>query len=139
VAGPDPVRAGADQDGTGDRTGDAPARVAGDPEDIAGDPGDGEGDPGDGEGDAGDVEGDPLRFRRWMYSSAVGAAALGAARGLHQALSVEQRRPAFVIEVDGGDDEGPIHLELDPDDPTRSVAVIRRPVDPPTPPGPSGG
>lgn len=93
--------------------------------------------PADGPPDAGvdppDDDGpDPLRFSRWMHRTATGAVMLGLARGLDEALAVERRPPAFVVEADrDGDDDGPIHLELDPDDPTTAVAVIRRPAVPP--------
>jgi hypothetical protein len=75
---------------------------------------------------------DPLRFSRWMHRTATGALMMGVARGLDDALATRRRQPAFVVEVDSDvDEDGPIRLELDPDDPTTAVAVIRRPADPP--------
>jgi len=69
---------------------------------------------------------DPLRFSDWMKRSATAAVMTGIARGLHQALEVERQVPAFVMEVPGEpEDDGPIDLRFDPDDPTKTVAVIR--------------
>lgn len=84
---------------------------------------------------------DPLRFNHWMKRSATGAVLTGIAIGLQQALETPRQQPAFVIEAsDVPDPDGPIDLRFDPDDPSATVAIIRRPVDgpppePPTSPG----
>ncbi len=70
---------------------------------------------------------DPLRFSNWMKRSATGAVLSGIALGLQHALEREREQPAFVIEAPGEPDEpeGPIALHFDPDDPGKTVAVIR--------------
>jgi hypothetical protein len=65
----------------------------------------------------------------------------GIAIGLQQALETPRQQPAFVIEAsDVPDPDGPIDLRFDPDDPSATVAIIRRPVDgsPPEPPTSAG-
>ena len=83
----------------------------------------------DGDGGAGDhVPGpDPLRFNRWMRSSASGGILTGIALGLQHALEERREQPAFVMEAPGEpeDPDAPISLHFDPDDPTKTVAVIR--------------
>jgi hypothetical protein len=71
---------------------------------------------------------DPLRFNKWMKRSATGAVMSGIALGLQEALTIKKERPAFVMEAPGEpeDDEAPIQLKFDPDDPTSTVAIIRR-------------
>jgi hypothetical protein len=84
---------------------------------------------------------DPLRFNHWMKRSATGAVLTGIAIGLQQALEAPRQQPAFVIEAsDVPDPDGPIDLRFDPDDPSATVAIIRRPVDgpPPEPPAAAG-
>jgi len=73
--------------------------------------------------------GDPLRFHRWMKRSATGAVLSGIALGLQQALEGRREQPAFVMEAPGEpeDPDAPITLHFDPDDPTRTVAVVRAP------------
>ena len=92
--------------------------------------GDAAGTPDDGDEDAGPH--DPLRFNRWMKRSATGAVLSGIALGLQQALEPKRELPAFVMEAPGEPeaDDGPIILHFDPDDPTRTVAVIRAPATP---------
>ena len=72
---------------------------------------------------------DPLRFRRWMRSSSTGAVLTGIALGLQHALEEHREQPAFVVEAPGEpeDPDAPITLHFDPDDPTRTVAVVRSP------------
>jgi hypothetical protein len=80
---------------------------------------------------------DPLRFNRWMRSSTTGAVLSGIALGLQQALEPTRQLPAFVMEAPGEpeDPDAPIVLHFDPDDPTKTVAVIRAPAaDPGSPP-----
>jgi len=73
---------------------------------------------------------DPLRFNQWMKRSAAGAVLSGIALGLQQALEPKRELPAFVMEAPGEpeDPDAPITLHFDPDDPTRTVAVVRVPV-----------
>jgi hypothetical protein len=53
----------------------------------------------------------------------------GIAVGLQKALELPRQQPAFVIEAsDEPVPDGPIELKFDPDDPTATVAIIRRPV-----------
>jgi hypothetical protein len=126
----DPVLSGGTDGGDGgDRTTDI--GEAGDIEDgdrttDIGEAGDVEdGDEGDGEA----TGGDPLRFNRWMRSSASGGILTGIALGLQHALEERRELPAFVMEAPGEpeDPDAPISLHFDPDDPTKTVAVIRTP------------
>jgi hypothetical protein len=90
---------------------------------------------GDGDDDAYDPAADdasghdPLRFNRWMRSSATGGVLTGIALGLQHALEGRREQPAFVIEATGEpeDPDAPITLHFDPDDPTKTVAIIRTP------------
>ncbi len=72
---------------------------------------------------------DPLRFNKWMKRSATGAVMSGIALGLQEALTIKKEQPAFVMEAPGEpeDDEAPIQLKFDPDNPANTVAIIRRP------------
>jgi len=81
-----------------------------------------------GDGDEG-TGGDPLRFHRWMRSSASGGILTGIALGFQHALEERREQPAFVMEAPGEpeDPDAPISLRFDPDDPTKTVAVIRAP------------
>jgi hypothetical protein len=92
-----------------------------------------------GDDDVGDEESgpDPLRFHRWMRSSASGTILTGIALGLQHAMEGRREQPAFVMEAPGEpeDPDAPISLRFDPDDPTRTVAVIRAP----SPGGPRDG
>ncbi len=73
---------------------------------------------------------DPLRFNRWMRSSASGGILTGIALGLQHALEERREQPAFVMEAPGEpeDPDAPISLHFDPEDPTKTVAVIRAPM-----------
>jgi hypothetical protein len=84
------------------------------------------------DGDDGPGPHDPLRFNQWMKRSAAGAVLSGIALGLQQALEPKRELPAFVMEAPGEpeDPDAPITLHFDPDDPTRTVAVIRPPARP---------
>ncbi len=81
---------------------------------------------------------DPLGFQGWMKRSATGAVLSGIALGLQQALEPKRELPAFVMEAPGepDDPDAPIVWHFDPDDPTKTVAVVRPPVPggPPMPP-----
>lgn len=86
----------------------------------------------DGDGDA---PHDALPFQSWIKRSASGAVLSGIALGLQQVFQPRRELPAFVMEAPGEpeDDDAPITLHFDPDDPTKTVAVVRTPR-----PGPSG-
>jgi hypothetical protein len=134
-------------DGGTDEPGGAPGGAPGAPEEgITSDHGeqagaeqdDTEGGGADGEGSEQEQDGDPvgpgpdpLRFQRWMQRSATGAVLTGIALGLREALEPNRRQTAFVIEAPGEpeDPDAPIALRFDPDDPTKTVAVIRRRAD----------
>ena len=64
-----------------------------------------------------------------MKRSATGAVMTGIAVGLQQALEPQNRQVPFVIEAKGEpeDPDRPIDLRFDPDSPSDTVAVIRRP------------
>jgi hypothetical protein len=92
----------------------------------------------EGDGD-GHFEGrDPLRFNNWMKRSTTGAILTGISIGLQQALEVPRQQPAFVIEANDGPDDGdgPIDLRFDPDSPSNTIAIIRRPAEPDPPDSP---
>ena len=81
---------------------------------------------------------DSLRFDRWRKRSATGAVLTGVALGLQHALDQPKQEPSIVVEAAGEpeDDQAPLVVRLDPDDPTATVAVVRqppkRPAEPPT-------
>ena len=104
-------------EGTADRTAEG-THAPGSPDD---DPQDGDDLPDE------DVAHDPLRFQHWRKRSATGAVLSGIALGLQQALEPKRELPAFVMEAPGEpeDPDAPITLHFDPDDPTKTVAVIR--------------
>ncbi|HEV3280299.1 MAG TPA: hypothetical protein VG032_01725 [Acidimicrobiales bacterium] len=79
------------------------------------------------EAEAGASGRDPRRFNEWRKRSATGAVMTGIALGLKEALELPRQRPALVIEAPGepDDPDHPIDLHFDPDDPTRTVAVVR--------------
>ncbi len=111
-----------------------PAGVPGAAGDHVGAPLDGEIGPSGGPGDPDEdddrlIAHDPLRFSQWMKRSATGAVLSGIALGLQQALERKREVPAFVMEAPGepDDPDAPITLHFDPDDPTKTVAVIRTP------------
>jgi len=72
---------------------------------------------------------EPLPFQRWIKRSASGAVLTGIAFGLQEVLQPKRELPAFVMEATGEpeDPNAPISLHFDPDDPTKTVAVIRTP------------
>lgn len=69
----------------------------------------------------------PTRLVSWRRTSLVGAVMTGMAFGLREVLEPE-RGDQIVIEVDAesGQDDGPLVLRLDPDDPAGSWCVVRR-------------
>jgi hypothetical protein len=81
---------------------------------------------------------DPLRFSNWMKRSATGAVMTGIAVGLKEALQPQKKEVPFVIEARGepDDPDQPIDLRFDPDSPSDTVAIIRRPSGPAGPESP---
>jgi len=77
----------------------------------------------------GHVPHEPLPFQKWVKRSATGAVLSGIAFGLQEVLQPKRELPAFVMEAPGEpeDPDAPITLHFDPDDPTKTVAVIRDP------------
>jgi hypothetical protein len=82
---------------------------------------------------------DSLRFDRWRKRSATGAVLTGVALGLQHALDRPKQEPAIVVEASGEpeDDDAPFVVRLDPDDPSRTVVVVRD--GPRAPPSPAPG
>ncbi len=76
-------------------------------------------------------------FDQWRRESALGALGTGVARGLQSVFAPPANQPVLVAEAPG-DPPGPddrIRVILDPDDPTKSVAIVP---EPPAPDDPSG-
>jgi hypothetical protein len=78
--------------------------------------------------DAGPHQSDepPSGFDRWRRDSALGAVGTGVARGLQAVFAPPVDEPVIVAAVPGeppGEDER-IRVVLDPDDPTKSVAIV---------------
>jgi hypothetical protein len=94
-------------------------------------PSDTPGRPDEPEGADGSIEpdeagGSPNGFDRWRRDSALGAVGTGIARGLHAVFAPPVDEPVIVAAVPGeppGEDER-IRVVLDPDDPTKSVAIV---------------
>ncbi len=82
----------------------------------------------------------PSGFDRWRRDSALGVVGTGVARGLQAVFAPPVDEPVIVAAVPGeppGEDER-IRVILDPDDPTKSVAIVPEPKDgAPPPPQPS--
>ncbi|HEY5110483.1 MAG TPA: hypothetical protein VII96_12830 [Acidimicrobiales bacterium] len=78
---------------------------------------------------------EPLPFQQWIKRSTSGAVLTGIALGLQQVYQPKRELPAFVMEAPGEpeDPDAPITLHFDPDDPTKTVAVIRTPTSGATP------
>jgi hypothetical protein len=77
----------------------------------------------------------PQGFDRWRKESAVGAVGTGIARGLQAVFGSPQQEIAIVAEVPGEppDADKRLRVILDPDDPTKSIAVLpATPADPPS-------
>jgi hypothetical protein len=85
----------------------------------------------------------PQGFDRWRKESAIGGIGTGIARGLQSVFGTPQQEIAIVAEVPGEPPDADTRLRviLDPDDPTKSIAVVPaapadaapdgRPADPP--------
>jgi hypothetical protein len=76
----------------------------------------------------------PQGFDRWRRESAVGGIGTGIARGLQAVFAPPPQNIAIVAEVPGEPPDADTRLRviLDPDDPTKSIAVV-----PPAPADPS--
>ncbi len=136
---PEQGRAGGDHPHADDGTGDVDGAGGASADIAAGGPSTGPG-PLDGAGGGppdtaptdgvGTDRGGPerTRFDR-MRKSTAGVMMTGIAIGLQEALELPRQQPAFVIKASGEPDgpPGPIDLHFDPDDPTKTVAVIRPP------------
>jgi hypothetical protein len=72
----------------------------------------------------------PQTFDRWRRESAIGGIGTGIARGLQSVFGSPRQEIAIVAEVPGEppDADKRLRVILDPDDPTKSIAVV------PTPP-----
>ena len=97
------------------------------------------------DGDGGLAEGEPAEtdldeeeargFDSWRRESALGAVGTGIARGLHAVFAPRADEVVIVAAVPGEPPDADQRLQviLDPDDPTKSVAVMpKTPVDPPS-------
>jgi hypothetical protein len=97
------------------------------------------------DGDGGLAEADPAEtdtdaegargFDSWRRESALGAVGTGIARGLHAVFAPRADEVVIVAAVPGEppDADQRLQVVLDPDDPTKSVAIIpKTPVDPPS-------
>jgi len=72
-------------------------------------------------------------FDRWRRGSTIGAVGTAVARGLHAALTPPADEVVIVASVPGDPPDADEHVRvvLDPDDPTKSVAIMpKRPLDP---------
>jgi hypothetical protein len=73
-------------------------------------------------------------FDRWRKDSAIGGIGTGIARGLQAVFAPPPHEIAIVAEVPGEppDADTRVRVTLDPDDPTKSIAVVPAPTaDPP--------
>jgi hypothetical protein len=80
---------------------------------------------------AGDEAGEG--FDRWRKESAIGGIGTGIARGLQAVFAPQPHEVAIVAEVPGEppDADTRVRVILDPDDPTKSIAVVpATPADP---------
>jgi len=74
-------------------------------------------------------------FDRWRKESAIGGIGTGIARGLQSVFGSPRQEIAIVAEVPGEPPDADTRLRviLDPDDPTKSIAVVpTQPADPPS-------
>ena len=81
--------------------------------------------PEEGDGQAG-VEDEASGFDRWRTQSSTGAIGTGIARGLQAVFAPPVHEIAIVAEVPGEppDADQRVRVILDPDDPTKSLAII---------------
>jgi hypothetical protein len=78
----------------------------------------------------------PRRFDAWRRRSAMGAMATGIALGLKEIFQPADNQPVITAVAPGDppDADQRLRVILDPDDPTKSVAIL--PSNPPTAPTP---
>lgn len=71
-------------------------------------------------------EEDPTGFDRWRQESSIGGIGTGIARGLHAVFAPPAHEIAIVAAVPGEppDADQRVRVILDPDDPTKSVALM---------------
>jgi hypothetical protein len=71
----------------------------------------------------------PQGFDRWRKESAIGGIGTGIARGLQSVFGSPRQEIAIVAEVPGEppDADQRLRVILDPDDPTKSIAVVPSP------------
>ncbi len=84
--------------------------------------------------DGGDPDTDAAGFERWRKESALGAVGTGIARGLHSVFGAPVDEVVIMAAVPGDppDADQRVRVILDPDDPTKSVAIMpETPADPP--------
>ena len=83
---------------------------------------------------AGAEDDDAAGFERWRKESALGAVGTGIARGLHSVFGAPVDEVVIMAAVPGDppDADQRVRVILDPDDPTKSVAIMPdTPADPP--------
>jgi hypothetical protein len=85
--------------------------------------------------EAADDEAAAAGFDRWRKESAIGGIGTGIARGLQAVFAPPAQEIAIVAEVPGEppDADTRVRVILDPDDPTKSIAVIPAASEPPPP------
>jgi hypothetical protein len=68
----------------------------------------------------------PRRFDAWRRRSAIGAIATGVALGLKEIFEPTTNEPVITAEAPGEppDAENRLRVILDPDDPSKSVAIL---------------
>ena len=126
----EPVEAGEaarpDAGGSEDPPVEAPSVARDDEAIVEGDHRDESIDEGDGSDEAAGGDGSVDRFSRVRRSTA-GAMMTGIAIGFQQVFDRPKQDIPFVIKAssDPGDPDSPIDLQFDPDDPTKTVAIIR--------------
>jgi hypothetical protein len=80
------------------------------------------------------AEDDAAGFERWRKESALGAVGTGIARGLHSVFGAPVDEVVIMAAVPGDppDADQRVRVILDPDDPTKSIAIMPdTPADPP--------
>ena len=88
---------------------------------------------GDGASEGSDQNHEAGSFDRWRRKSTLGAVGTAVARGLHAALTPPVDEVVIVASAPGDPPDADEHVRvvLDPDDPTKSVAIVpKRPADP---------
>jgi hypothetical protein len=73
----------------------------------------------------------PEGFDRWRRETALGALGTGVARGLHAVFAPPVDEPVIVASMPGEppDADQRLRVILDPDDPSKSVAIVPEPPD----------